>query len=165
MKRRHFFAISLSSALTPDIVLAGSDIVAHVQEPRYLGRTDAPIQVIEFFSMTCSHCASFHKKTFPEIKKHLIDSGMLRFEMRAFPLDGLSLRAHAMARVLSKEKYYPMVGMLLEKQTNWANAKDPTSHDDYIKQPPKYTNTKTLHWPIILSLRKYIGKPAYKQNM
>ena len=105
--------------------MAASDIITHAQAPRFLGRDDAPIQVIEFFSMTCSHCASFHKNTFPQIKTRLIDQGVLRFEMRAFPLDGLALRAHAMARTVAAEKYYPMVAMLLEKQNLWAGAKDP----------------------------------------
>jgi len=115
----------LAATLVPTAAFGETDILAHIKAPRYLGREDAPIQVIEFFSMTCSHCASFHTKTFPEVKTRLIDQGMVRFEMRAFPLDGLALRAHAMARSLGKEKYYPMVGMLLEKQASWANAEDP----------------------------------------
>jgi protein-disulfide isomerase len=45
--------------------------------------------------------------------------------MWAFPLDGLALRAHAMARTVTAEKYFPMVAMLLEKQNLWAGAEDP----------------------------------------
>ena len=123
--RRHLLTTGLAVALLPSTALAESDIIAHVKSPRLLGRNDAPIEVIEFFSMTCSHCASFHANTFPEIKTRLIDEGVVRFEMRAFPLDGLALRAHAMARSVSGEKYYPLVNMLLEKQTNWASAADP----------------------------------------
>ena len=123
--RRHLLITGLAVALLPSTALAESDIIAHVKSPRLLGRNDAPIEVIEFFSMTCSHCASFHANTFPEIKTRLIDEGVVRFEMRAFPLDGLALRAHAMARSVSGEKYYPLVNMLLEKQTNWASAADP----------------------------------------
>jgi protein-disulfide isomerase len=125
LSRRQILAGGIAAALVPRGALATTDMITHVKEPRYLGRADAPIQIIEFFSMTCSHCASFHNKTFPEIKERLIDTGMVRFEMRAFPLDGLALRAHAMARTLSAEKYYPMVGMLLQKQENWASAQDP----------------------------------------
>ena len=109
----------------PTAALAKADIIAHVTAPRLLGRDGAPIKVIEFFSMTCSHCARFHADTFPEIKTRLIDEGLVRFEMRAFPLDGLALRAHAMARAVSSEKYYPLVNILLEKQTSWASAADP----------------------------------------
>ena len=109
----------------PSAALAKTDIIAFVKAPRLLGRNDAPVKVIEFFSMTCSHCASFHANTFPEVKTRLIDEGVVQFEMRAFPLDGLALRAHAMARTVSREKYYPLVNMLLEKQTSWTSAADP----------------------------------------
>ena len=125
ISRRHLLATGLAAAIMPHTARAETDIIAHAQEPRFLGRDDAPIQVIEFFSMTCSHCASFHTNTFPEVKTRLIDEGVVRFEMRAFPLDGLALRAHAMARTVSVEKYFPLVNMLLEKQSSWAGAADP----------------------------------------
>ena len=125
ISRRHLLATGLATAIMPLTARAETDIIAHAKAPRFLGRDDAPIQVIEFFSMTCSHCASFHTNTFPEVKTRLIDEGVVRFEMRAFPLDGLALRAHAMARTASVEKYFPLVNMLLEKQSSWAGAADP----------------------------------------
>ena len=118
-------ATGLATTMMPSAALAETDIVAHVKAPRLLGRDDAPIKVIEFFSMTCSHCASFHANTFPEVKTRLIDEGVVQFEKRAFPLNGIALRAHAMARTVSNEKYYPLVNMLLEQQANWKNAVDP----------------------------------------
>ena len=125
ISRRHLLATGLAAAIMPHTARAETDIIAHAKEPRFLGRDNAPIQVIEFFSMTCSHCASFHTNTFPEVKTRLIDEGVVRFEMRAFPLDGLALRAHAMARTVSVEKYFPLANMLLEKQSSWAGAADP----------------------------------------
>ena len=125
ISRRHLLATGLATTIIPSATLADTDIIAHVKAPRLLGRDNAPISVIEFFSMTCSHCASFHTNTFPEVKTRLIDEGVVRFEMRAFPLDGLALRAHAMARTVSVEKYFPLVNMLLEKQSSWAAAADP----------------------------------------
>ena len=125
ISRRHLLATGLAAAIMPLTARAETDIIAHAKAPRFLGRDDAPIQVIEFFSMTCSHCASFHTNTFPEVKTRLIDEGVVRFEMRAFPLDGLALRAHAMARMVSVEKYFPLVNILLEKQSSWAGAADP----------------------------------------
>jgi protein-disulfide isomerase len=125
ISRRHLLATGLVATMMPRAALAKTDIIAHVTAPRLLGRDDAPIKVIEFFSMTCSHCASFHTNAFPEVKTRLIDEGVVRFEMSAFPLDGLSLRAHAMARSVSIEKYYPLVNMLLKNQASWTNAADP----------------------------------------
>ena len=123
--RRHFLATGLAAIMMPRAALAEPVIIAHVKAPRLLGRDDAPIKVIEFFSMTCSQCASFHINTFSEVKTRLIDEGVVRFEMRAFPLDGLALRAHAMARSVSSKKYYPLVNMILKKQASWTKAADP----------------------------------------
>jgi protein-disulfide isomerase len=123
--RRHLLAAGLAATMMPSAALAETDIIAHVKAPRLLGDNSAPIKVIEFFSMTCSHCASFHTNTFPEVKIRLIDEGIVQYEMRAFPLDGLALRAHAMARTVATEKYHPLVSMLLKKQTSWASAADP----------------------------------------
>ena len=99
--------------------------IEEILEPRYLGRLDAPIKFIEFVSMTCSHCADFHINTLPEIKKKYIDSGKLRLELRDFPLDGLALRASAMARLIDSKKYYNFVDMLFKKQKKWSRSEDP----------------------------------------
>ena len=104
---------------------AADPSVVHVTSPRILGEADAPIKVIELFSMTCSHCASFHNNTFPDVKKRLIDAGMVRFEMQPFPLDQVALRAHALARALPQNKYFPMVSMLLKDIDRWARDPDP----------------------------------------
>ena len=104
---------------------AADPSVVHVTSPRILGEADAPIKVIELFSMTCSHCASFHNNTFPDVKKRLIDTGMVRFEMQPFPLDQVALRAHALARALPQNKYFPMVSMLLKDIDRWARNPDP----------------------------------------
>ena len=99
--------------------------IEEILEPRYLGRLDAPIKFIEFVSMTCSHCADFHINTLPEIKKKYIDSGKLRLELRDFPLDGLALRASAMARLIDPNKYYKFVDMLFKKQEKWSRSENP----------------------------------------
>ena len=93
--------------------------------PRVIGKEDAPIHVAEYYSMTCGHCADFHNNTYPKVKAKLIDEGILRFEMRPFPLDGLALRAHALVRAVPETKFFPLVKMLLAKQPVWARAEDP----------------------------------------
>lgn len=112
-------------SLMPLSAHAADSSVAHVTSPRILGKADAPIKVMELFSMTCSHCASFHNNTFPNVKKRLIDKGMVRFEMRPFPLDQVALRAHALARALPQSKYFPMVSLLLKDIDRWARNPDP----------------------------------------
>ena len=52
-----------------------------------VGNKDAKITIIAFESLTCSHCANFHKDVFPELKKEYLDTGLAKIEFRHFPLD------------------------------------------------------------------------------
>ena len=52
-----------------------------------VGNNDAKITIIAFESLTCSHCADFHKNVYPELKKEYLDTGLAKIEFRHFPLD------------------------------------------------------------------------------
>ncbi len=52
-----------------------------------VGNKDAKINIIAFESLTCSHCANFHKNVLPELKKEFLDTGLAKIEFRHFPLD------------------------------------------------------------------------------
>lgn len=56
-----------------------------------LGSRDAPLTIIMYSTLTCGHCAEFHKKTFKKIKKYYIDTGKIKMIMRPFPVDSASL--------------------------------------------------------------------------
>ncbi len=85
-----------------------------------IGDADAPITIVEYASMTCSHCARFHIDVFPELKEKYIDTGKVQFVLREFPLDGLAVAAFMLARCAGDDRYYPMVGGLFETQKTWA---------------------------------------------
>ena len=59
----------------------------------FVGNKDAKITIIAFESLTCSHCASFHKDVFPELKKEYLDTGIAKIEFRHFPLDAAAFNA------------------------------------------------------------------------
>ena len=52
-----------------------------------VGNKDAKISIITFESLTCSHCADFHKDVYPKLKKEYLDTGLAKIEFRHFPLD------------------------------------------------------------------------------
>ena len=52
-----------------------------------VGNKDAKISIIAFESLTCSHCADFHKEVYPKLKKEYLDTGLAKIEFRHFPLD------------------------------------------------------------------------------
>jgi len=85
-----------------------------------LGSDTAPVTIIEYASMTCPHCADFHEKTFPELKKKYVDTGKIRFIFREFPLDQLAAAAFMLARCGGKERYFPMIETLFQQQRDWA---------------------------------------------
>jgi protein-disulfide isomerase len=85
-----------------------------------LGDANAPNTIVEYASMTCTHCAQFHSMVSPELKKKYIDTGKARFILREFPLDGLAVAAFMLARCAGPDRYYPMVDGLFETQSTWA---------------------------------------------
>jgi protein-disulfide isomerase len=84
-----------------------------------LGNENAPVTIIEYASMTCPHCAHFHKTTYPELKKKYIDTGKVRFIFREFPLDQLAAAAFMLARCGGKDRYFPLIETLFEQQNDW----------------------------------------------
>ncbi|MGI9386310.1 MAG: DsbA family protein [Methyloligellaceae bacterium] len=89
-------------------------------EENILGSADAPVTIIEYSSMTCPHCAQFHKDTLPDLKKKYIDTGKARYIIREFPLDNLAMAAFMLARCAGPKKYFPFVDTLYAQQKNWA---------------------------------------------
>ncbi len=90
------------------------------------GKADAKVTIIEYASLTCSHCAKFHVETFPALKKNYIDSGKAKYILREFPLDPLAMAGFMLARC-ERDKYYPLVDMLFTQQRNWAFVEKPVS--------------------------------------
>jgi protein-disulfide isomerase len=84
-----------------------------------LGSDKAPVTIIEYASMTCPHCAHFSATTFPELQKKYIDTGKVRYTLRAFPLDALAAAGFMLARCAGNDKYMPMVETLFAKQADW----------------------------------------------
>jgi protein-disulfide isomerase len=80
-----------------------------------LGNANAPVTVVEYASLSCSHCREFHDKTFPEVQKRLIDTGKIRFIYRDFPLDQYATAGAMLARC-SEGKYFPIVDAFFAQQ-------------------------------------------------
>ena len=64
----------------------------------FVGNNDAKITIIAFESLTCSHCANFHKDVYPELKKNYLDTGLAKIEFRHFPLDIAAFNASKVAQ-------------------------------------------------------------------
>ena len=84
------------------------------------GSSTAPITIIEYASMTCTHCAAFHELTWPELKSKYIDSGRVKFILREFPLDPLATAGFMLARCAGPEKRNLLIDQLFSQQKTWA---------------------------------------------
>ena len=90
------------------------------------GNVEAPVTVIEYASMTCSHCAAFAVTTYPELKSRYIDKGKVRYIMREFPLDPVvAVAGFKVARCAGEGKYFNMMDLLFQKQADWAFTRNP----------------------------------------
>jgi len=133
--RRQFIARTSALALVLAVASAGqlpfiADALAQAPSEADLGKqgplgdvvmgdANAPVTIIEYASMTCSHCANFHTTTYPEMKKKYIDTGKVKYILREFPLDPLAAAGFMLARCSGGDKYYPIVEMLFQKQGDW----------------------------------------------
>ena len=99
-------------------------VQAKTDEEIFLGNKDAKIVVIEYASMTCAHCANFHKKVYPKIKENYIDTNKIKFIFRDFPLDKQALFASVLAKCAPKEKYFDFVKLILNTQKKWISNDD-----------------------------------------
>ncbi len=100
-----------------------------------LGDPKAPNTVIEYASMTCSHCQNFHQTVYPEFKSKYVDTGKAYFIFRDYPLDPLAAAAIVTAHCVPKERFFPIVDLLFDHQSEWAFVKDPvTALQNQLKQ-------------------------------
>jgi len=84
------------------------------------GSASAPVTIVEYASMTCTHCAAFHDATWPELKSKYIDSGRVKFILREFPLDPLATAAFMLGRCAGPEKRNLRIDQLFTQQKTWA---------------------------------------------
>lgn len=87
---------------------------------RALGDENAPVLIEEFASLSCSHCASFHKDTFDKLKEEYIDTGKVRFIFNDFPLNASALDGAMVARCLPEKNYFKFISFLFQTQDDWA---------------------------------------------
>ena len=100
-----------------------------------IGDSDAKITVKVFSSLTCPHCASFHKNIFENLKKEFIDKGIVKFEHHGFPLDLAALNAEIIVRCHEdKNKSFQLLGEIYKKQNQWAVGSDINPINESIKK-------------------------------
>ncbi|WP_417256743.1 DsbA family protein [Celeribacter halophilus] len=141
MNRRTFMITTALATLGGTLLLNPSAVTSFVVTPAFaqdatdvdtsdipdlvLGDADAPIELIEYASYTCPHCANFHGTVFEPLKKDYIDTGKVRFVYREVYFDKFGLWASMVARCGGDMRYFGIQKMLYEEQSEWlAGGKD-----------------------------------------
>ena len=96
------------------------------------GESDAKITIISYESLTCGHCADFHKNVYPNLKKDFIDKGLVKIEFRHFPLDIAAFNASKIGQCKNDGKSKVLHTLFLG-QKKWARGKTPEEATKYLK--------------------------------
>ena len=109
-----------TEAKQPNEPMAGAVTLKEALADKVLGDPNAPITILAFESMTCPHCATFHRNTLPQLKKEYIDTGKAKLVYIDFPLDGRARLASMLARCTGNERFFPVIELLYASQQQWA---------------------------------------------
>lgn len=85
-----------------------------------IGDPSAPVTIIEYGNFSCSHCATFHRDTFPLIRENFVDTGKVQFVFREFTGDGPGVYGAMLARCAGPDRYWAFADLLFETQDAWA---------------------------------------------
>ena len=91
-----------------------------------LGDSDAPVTVIEYFSLTCPACRDFHQNIYDPLKRDHVDAGKVRFVARDFPLNAPALEAAVLAHCAGRDRYFAFIDVLFQTFDDWASSRNYT---------------------------------------
>jgi len=119
----------------------------------YEGNEDAKVTIITYESLTCGHCADFHKNIYPKLKKEFIDTGLVKIEFRHFPLDMAAFNASKIAQCNNNGKS-DLLHFLFSNQKKWVigetveeineNLKKLLKDENIVIDFEKCTNNKNI---------------------
>jgi protein-disulfide isomerase len=90
-----------------------------------LGKPDAPITIIEYASLTCSHCAEFEDKVWPQLKKDWLDTGKAKLVYRDYVWDAMAEAAAMISHCAGHDRYFPFLETFFHSQANWLRSDNP----------------------------------------
>jgi protein-disulfide isomerase len=101
-------------------------------KPLYEGNVDAKVSLIVYESLTCGHCADFHKEVYPKLKKDFIDNDLVKIEFRSFPLDLAALNASKLSHCKNDGKT-DLLHFLYENQKQWVRGETIKDINKHLK--------------------------------
>ena len=116
------------------ILIFGLTTSANAEIKRIVsGNQNAKITIIAYESLTCSHCANFHKDVYPSLKKDFIDTGLVKIEFRHFPLDIAALNASKIS-LCKQDQSLEILEKLYSNQQAWIKGKETEEVNNNLKE-------------------------------
>lgn len=110
-----------------------ADVDTSMIKDMVLGNPEAAVEVIEYASYTCPHCASFHREMMPQVKRDYIDTGKIKFVYREVYFDRFGLWASMIARCGGEMRFFGMTDLIYERQRDWTASGDPATIVDALR--------------------------------
>ena len=104
-----------------------------------IGKANAPVTIVQYVSLNCTNCSSFHSQMLPKLKKAYIDKGKARLIVREFPEDGASVTAALALRCVPANDYFKAAEKLLAHQKEWTGTE---ANKDALYKAVKFTGLK-----------------------
>ena len=116
------------------IIFFGLTINCNAETNRIVsGQENAKITIIAYESLTCSHCANFHKDIYPQLKKEFIDTGLARIEFRHFPLDVAAFNASKVSQCVENQGL-KILEILYSDQQAWVKGNTVEEINENLKK-------------------------------
>ena len=125
-----FFTIFFLFVLTP---IYGESALDITEKDFVIGNEDAKITIIEYASLSCSHCADFHVNTLETLKKEYIDTGKVKMVFRDYPFNYPALLGSMVLRCIPENSRYDYMNALFKLQTDWVNKKNKKTIQELYK--------------------------------
>ena len=114
-------------------ILFSGNVLANEINRIKVGNEDAKITIIAYESLTCSHCANFHKNVYPQLKKDFIDTGLAKIEFRHYPLDIIAFNASKIAQC-KNDGDSKVLEILFDNQQKWVKGNNASEANDNLKK-------------------------------
>ena len=125
-----FFTIFFLFVLTP---IYGESALDITEKDFVIGNEDAKITIIEYASLSCSHCADFHVNTLENLKKEYIDTGKVRMVFRDYPFNYPALLGSMVLRCIPENYRYDYMNALFKLQPDWVNKENKKTIQELYK--------------------------------
>ena len=99
----------------------------------FIGLNEAPVTIIEYASLSCSHCAKFHNDTLDVLKSEYVDMGKVKLVFRDFPFNYPALLGSMVLRCIPNDVRYEYMNALFQLQNIWVNKENAKTTKELLK--------------------------------